>query len=278
MSRPLEFCAPGGQEIPEKSHIGASFGRAASAYDRSAELQRQVGEDLLAESIDSLPRPARILDLGAGTGYCTARLADIFPEARLYALDIAPDMLHRLRARMDKRGLAIPAIQGDAERLPLADACLDLAFSNLALQWCANLPAVCADIERILRPGGRFLFSTFGAGTLNELREAWAQADAYTHVNRFLSTQEIDAALASAGFAERSVKTRRMTASYSTVEDLMRALKGVGAHNVTRGRARGLTGKGRMRAMTDAYRALTPNSQILATFEIVLAQAQAKPG
>jgi hypothetical protein len=45
----------------------------------------------------------------------------------------------------------------------------------------------------------------------------------------------------------------RIVAGYSTVVDLMRELKAIGAHNVTQGRARGLTGRTRLAAMTRAF-------------------------
>jgi malonyl-CoA O-methyltransferase len=274
MSRALNSRRFSGQDIPEKRQVGPSFSRAASAYDRSAELQRQVGEDLLAGLGESFPSPGRILDVGAGTGYCTARLAETYPAAETIALDLAEGMLHTLRARMGGRRLFPHLLRGDAERLPLADACLDLIFSNLALQWCANLPAICADFKRMLRPGGRVRFSTFGEGTLSELREAWSRVDGYAHVNRFLAAAEVDEALAAAGFERRGVSVRRLTLAYPSVEDLMRALKGLGAHNITLGRARGLTGKGKMRAMTDAYRALMPAPGVVAGFEVILAEAE----
>jgi malonyl-CoA O-methyltransferase len=65
----------------------------------------------------------------------------------------------------------------------------------------------------------------------------------------------------------------RIVAGYSTVVDLMRELKAIGAHNVTQGRARGLTGRRRLEAMTQAYEQLRRDGKLPATWEVIHASA-----
>src|SRR3546814_20909946 len=93
----------------------------------------------------------------------------------------------------------------DAAALPLADASIDLLFSNLCLQWLPDLPAVFAGFRRVMRPGGRLLLSSFGPRTLNELREAFAAADAVEHVSQFAPIQQIGDALLAAGFRDPAI-------------------------------------------------------------------------
>jgi malonyl-CoA O-methyltransferase len=50
---------------------------------------------------------------------------------------------------------------------------VDLAVSNLMLQWC-DLDLAFAEIRRVLKPDGFVSFTTFGPDTLRELRAAWA--------------------------------------------------------------------------------------------------------
>lgn len=253
--------------LPEKRWVGRSFSRAAPGYDKVAALQRQVGEQLLAR-LQGLPSaPKTILDVGAGTGYCTARLAEIFPGADLIALDIAEGMLRTLAGRpvlAEARRIC-----GDAECLPLQGQSMDLVFSNVALQWCADLPAALAEFRRVLRPGGRMLFSSFGAATLCELRDAWAQADAYSHVNAFASRESVEAALAGSGCGGFEVHGEQRVLSYPSVDALLRELKRLGAHNVTANRARHLTGKGVFRKMLEAYAASMADGRVKASFEII---------
>ena len=69
----------------------------------------------------ALKPDAVVADLGAGTGYFSARLANMFPKATVYAVDLEPDMVKYLGERAKREGLAnlkpVQAAAGDA-RLP----------------------------------------------------------------------------------------------------------------------------------------------------------------
>ena len=54
----------------------------------------------------------------------------------------------------------------DALRLPFAEASADIVFSSLMLQWCDDLLIAFREVRRVLKPGGLFIFSTFGPDTL----------------------------------------------------------------------------------------------------------------
>ncbi len=259
----------------DKLWVGRSFSRAAAGYDRVAALQRQAGEGLLERLPDAVFSPGTILDLGAGTGYCTALLGNRFPAADMIALDIAEGMLSTIKQR---QGLPekVSRICGDAETLPLRDASVDLVFSNLALQWCTDLSAVMGELYRVLRPGGLLLFSTFGEATLWELREAWTKADHYTHVNTFVAKLAVETALTNASFACISVHNEHCGIAYSSVYALLCELKSLGAHNVTMNRPRHLTGKGVFRKMLEAYAAAMPPGRIEASFEVIYGQARSR--
>jgi malonyl-CoA O-methyltransferase len=254
--------------LPDKQWVGRSFSLAAFDYDAVAALQRDVGDRLLARLAEMACVPNTILDVGAGTGYCTARLAGRFPEADVFALDIAEGMLRTLHGRPGLQGKA-HTLCGDAESLPLRAHSVDLVFSNLALQWCHDLPAALAEFKRVLRPGGTVLFSTFATATLCELRAAWAKADGYSHVNAFVARPAVEAALAGLGLSDCRVGGERHTIAYPSVDALLRELKSLGAHNVTRNRPRHLTGKGVFNKMLAAYQDSSDEGRIEASFEIV---------
>jgi malonyl-CoA O-methyltransferase len=262
----------------KKSDVRASFDRAAEAYDAVAVLQREVGTRVM-ERLDLVRmQPQVLLDVGAGTGWCSATLAQRYPRARMLALDLAPAMLHRARQRFSalarwRRGHAF--ICGDAEALPVADASCDLLFSNLALQWCPDLERAFSEFRRVLRPGGLLMFSTFGPDTLKELRTSWAAADGAVHVNRFVDMHDVGDALVRAGLADPVMDMEHITLTYRDVGGLMRDLKGLGAHNVNAARQRGLTGKRRLQAMRQAYEAFRRDGVLPATHEVVYGHAWA---
>lgn len=232
----------------DKHAIAESFSRAAVSYDSVAELQRQVGLDLLHRLPDETV-PV-VVDLGCGTGYFGPLLQRRLTPDHLISIDLAQGMLQY--ARQYRAMTNTSWLCGDAESLPLADNSVDLIFSSLAIQWCENLPALCSEVARVLRPGGRFLFSTLGPGTLSELRTAWSSVDRYQHVNRFISFATLTDH-ARQYFSTVNIIEQPRVLLYNELRELTNELKGIGAHNISAGRQGGLTGKARVKAFKQAY-------------------------
>ncbi len=247
----------------DKRQVAESFGRAAASYDQAAAFQRQVGEDLLARLPDWRGF-ADIVDLGCGTGYFTRALGARF-EQPVRGLDIAEGMLRFARAQDGGRGDWVVA---DAEALPLADASQDLVFSSLALQWCPELDRALAEARRVLRPGGCMAFSTLLEGSLEELRESWRRVDGFVHVNRFTSLADLQMHLADAGFARWDCRVDTHVLRYGQLSELTRELKSLGAHNLNAGRPGGLTGRARLRALTEAYETFRQPGGLPATYQV----------
>ncbi|WP_304639606.1 malonyl-ACP O-methyltransferase BioC [Pseudomonas sp.] len=247
----------------DKRHIAESFGRAAATYDQAAEFQRKVGRDLMAR----LPRARKvsdILDLGCGTGYFTRALAEHYKRP-VVGLDLAEGMLRYARARSAGAGDWIVA---DAETLPVRSDSQDLLFSSLALQWCPSLGKALEEGRRVLRPGGCMAFTTLVDGTLDELRQSWSVVDGYVHVNRFGSRIELQAQLAAAGFNRWECRVEPYVLHYGQLSELTRELKALGAHNLNAGRPGGLTGRARLRALTEAYERFRQPEGLPATYQV----------
>ncbi|MEW8505955.1 MAG: malonyl-ACP O-methyltransferase BioC [Candidatus Thiodiazotropha sp.] len=261
--------------IIDKRQARVAFSRAASRYDEVALLQREIGQRMLQRLTYIRHQPKVVLDVGAGTGEATLGLKKHYRKARVVALDFALPMLQRAR----KRGgwLARPScVCGDAEQLPLADRSVDMIFSNAALQWCNDLQGTFTEFLRVLRPNGMLLFSTFGPDTLSELRASWSKVDGHSHVSPFPDMHDVGDAMVRAGLAEPVVDVDRMRLTYDDVSSLMRDLKTLGAHNVTSDRPRGLTGKGRLQAMCEAYEAFrADDNKLPASYEVVYGHAWA---
>lgn len=258
----------------DKRSVRASFERAAADYDRVAVLQREVGARLLERLALIRMAPQRILDLGTGTGHVARALLKRYSGARVVGMDIAEGML--AQARRHSGWWRRPRfVCGDIERLPFASHSVDMILSNLTLQWCNGLDAAFAEFRRVLRPGGTLLFTSFGPDTLRELRTSWAAADSYSHVNSFLDMHDVGDALVRAGLTEPVLDVERFTLTYPDLQGLVGDLKTLGAHNVTAGRARGLTGRGRWRAVREAYETHRVDGLLPATYEVVYGHAWA---
>lgn len=266
----------------DKVRIRQSFDAAAEHYNDAAVLQHEVGTRMLERLELIRIDPHTILDVGAGTGWQSRALEKRYRRTRVVAMDIAPRMLSVARRHIGWFGKYFGRqhfVCGDAECLPLTNHSVDLVFSNLTLQWCGALDQAFAEFQRVLRPGGLLMFSTFGPDTLKELRHSWRVADSDTtqsvHVNDFIDMHDVGDALLRTGLRDAVMDVEHFTLTYNDVYQLMRELKTIGAHNVAGERRHSLTGKQRLKAMMSAYEQFRRNEKLPATYEVVYGHAWA---
>ncbi|WP_374157700.1 class I SAM-dependent methyltransferase [Mycobacterium sp. G7A2] len=120
-----------------------SFGAEAAAYERGRPSYPPEAIDWL------LPDGARrVLDLGAGTGKLTTRLAERGLD--VVAVDPVPEMLELLTRSLPDT----PALLGTAEEIPLPDDSVDAVLVAQAWHWFDPERAI-QEVARVLRPGGR---------------------------------------------------------------------------------------------------------------------------
>jgi malonyl-CoA O-methyltransferase len=261
----------------DKAGVRAAFDRASQAYEAAAVLQSRVADELLGRLEPFEFQPRVILDLGAGTGRAAAQLKRRYRRALVIALDIAPGML-RQAVHHQHLFRRFERVCGDAARLPLESASVDIIFSNLMLQWCDPLDEAFAEVRRVLKPQGFFAFTTFGPDTLKELRSAWAEVDSHNHVNRFLDMHDVGDALVRAGLQEPVLDIDRTLVTYSDGMALMRDLKSIGARNATAGRPRSLLGRSRLQRVLSAYESFRRDGRLPATYEVVYGAAWGSAG
>jgi SAM-dependent methyltransferase len=100
----------------------------------------------------------RVLEVGSGAAQCSRWL--FAAGAEPVALDVSGEMLRRGQALGRASDLAVPLVQADAAALPLADGSFDLACSAYGgVPFVADSAAVMREVARVLRPGGRWVFS-----------------------------------------------------------------------------------------------------------------------
>ena len=100
----------------------------------------------------------RVLEIGCGAAQCARWLAG--QGAQVVAFDVSVEQL-RISREIDLRtGVRVPTVAADAIAIPCADGSFDLACSAFgALPFVADAAAALAEIARVLRPGGRLVFS-----------------------------------------------------------------------------------------------------------------------
>jgi ubiquinone/menaquinone biosynthesis C-methylase UbiE len=96
-----------------------------------------------------------IVEIGPGTG---VNLAYLPRDIALVAIEPSPPMRRYLGERAAALGRSLTLLDGTAERLPLPDRSVDAVVSTLVLCSVADPAATLAEVRRVLKPGGRFLF------------------------------------------------------------------------------------------------------------------------
>src|SRR4051812_30277535 len=104
--------------------------------------------------LDRLHQPAgrRWLDIGCGTGSVTNAILERAP-ASVVGVEPAPAFRAVAAERFADRA-DVEIVAGGAERLPVADASVDVAVSGLVLNFVADPAAAVAEMMRVTTPGG----------------------------------------------------------------------------------------------------------------------------
>ena len=101
-----------------------------------------------------------VLDVGTGTGVVAITAARA--GAQVSALDLTPELLEQARenARIARQE-AIAWVEGDAEKLPYADASFDVVLSQFGHMFAPRPEVAISEMRRVLKPGGRIAFATW---------------------------------------------------------------------------------------------------------------------
>ncbi len=133
----------------------AQFDNLAPRWDQMRSADPLASLDRALEDVGG--SPARVLDLGTGTGLGAFLVARRFPEAEVVGVDLAPRMVEEARRKTPPELAGrVSFQQADASRLPFPDAAFDLVT-------LANMIPFFDELARVTAPGGSVAFS-FSAG------------------------------------------------------------------------------------------------------------------
>jgi len=157
----------------QAGHGQAGHGHGAhglpESMDDLLELDAKVLQDYWTAALDwvrdaAAPlSPARLLDLGAGTGTGALGLALRFPGATVAAVDVEPDAIERIRGKVQERGLAdrVRAVEADLDGAWPDLGPLDLTWASMSLHHLADPGAALREVLAVTRPGGMIAVAEF---------------------------------------------------------------------------------------------------------------------
>ncbi len=122
----------------------------------------------------------RILELGCGDGTLWKNELAEFPEmVELVLSDVSRGMLRDARRNLStiKTKCKVYYENFDCHKIPHKNESFDLVIANHVLFYCEDIFKVCREVERILKPGGRFVCSTYGNHHMKEVNDLMTEFD-----------------------------------------------------------------------------------------------------
>jgi SAM-dependent methyltransferase len=195
-----------GAEPLQRPHSGVAWANAKFFELIDGYLHRRLGARKEALFADL---PSTVVELGAGAGASMRYLA---PGTRLVAVEPNPFAHDALRRTAERHGIELEIQEHRAEATGLAGESVDAVICTLVLCTVDHPAAALAEVRRILRPGGRFVFIEHvesGPGPLRTMqrliRRPWRYAFDGCHL-----TRDTAAAINAAGFAEVRIEKYRL--------------------------------------------------------------------
>lgn len=249
-------CGSGCRPVPEEvvSNISKGVGYSdadLAAVPEGANLGLGCGNPL---AFSALKEGDVVLDLGSGAGFDSFLAARrVGKTGRVIGVDMTPEMIAKARANAKTGGYDnVEFLLGDIEALPLPDCSVDVAISNCVINLAPDKEKVFQELNRVLRPGGRFMVSDLVL--LKELPEqVRTSVEAYVGcvAGAILKNQYL-AIIRATGFEDVHVvdescaavdlddpELRRLAEQYvgtdkSRIEDLIHSVASIKVHGVKR--------------------------------------------
>ncbi len=136
----------------------------ARRYNKETEKwMRSVSKSFVSAAKKWGITDSKVLDVGTGPGLLAIEFAKRIPEVRVIGLDLSDVVLELARDNVQKSGasLRVSFEKGDAENMPLEDDTFDLVISSNTLHLIKNPIRMFNEIQRVLKPKGKFLISDF---------------------------------------------------------------------------------------------------------------------
>lgn len=147
-----------------REKINQDFSKAAKIYEKEAELQNRVSDEICELIKPLINNDNLIVDIGCGTGRIARNLIKYINPKQIYQTDLADEML----LQAVKNGAFTRCC--DMHNMTFKDAMFDIVVSSLAIQWSNNLNQILNEILRVTQNNGKICLATLGDKTFAELK------------------------------------------------------------------------------------------------------------
>jgi len=261
----------------DRRQVQRHFSASAAGYDDCAAVQKKVAHKVAGMIRSAGPLGGRFLEVGTGTGFLARIILEQNPGCRGMVSDLAHAMTLTASTRLPEAWAA----DLDATALPLRSGSMALVCSASVYQWVENLPAAFRESRRVLQPGGAFVFALFGIDTLHELKRSYREAMRIEgakdpdYLLTLPDTDTVASALGASGFTDFHVHGEHECENHPSLESLLKSIKGVGAHNASQHRPRGLASRRVMRRLGEIYhRRYAEGGMLPATYHVIYGVAR----
>lgn len=223
---------------PSHAAVAGVFNLAAADYDGPALRFFAFCADRLVMRLHPAPGE-KILDVAAGTGAVTLAAAQaVGPSGRVIAVDLAEGMLERLARKLEKFGIDnVDLHVMDAAALAFRRDYFHHVVCSFGLFFLRDMAAALAGWARVLRPGGKLVFTAFGPSAFEPMkhlllarleREGIDTGMSAQTANRLTDPEACRALLAGAGLVDISVETAQLGYHLLKAEDWWEVVWGGG--------------------------------------------------
>lgn len=235
----------------DKLALSNRFGASSNSYENVTPVQEAMGLRLLTQVQQRMSGKSvhKILELGCGTGRLTRRLAELYPEAVIVAVDISPEMIAYARKQYPQAHYVVADAEDYVFELQQQ---FDLIISNATIQWFEKLEATLIKTKSLLVSDGLLAIATFGEKTFIELATAFNQAydlnrmQRRSHVVAMPAVEDLRSILPGATLIEDHFHS-----AFKDVRAFMKSIKDAGAVNSLSNRQ--AISKTILSSMTDIY-------------------------
>ena len=201
-----------------KQNIVNTFELVAGVYDGPAQRYFIFAADQMVE----MAKPGfdeRVLDIATGTGHAAIAAAHYVGEARrVHAIDLSHNMLAQAKKKCEHLGVFnMDFFEMDAENLEFKDDYYDIILCSFGLFFVNDIVKTLQGWQRVLKTGGRVVFTTFTTNAFKPYIKSFANAmESFGvtidggHFSRLNDTEKCRAVLSEAGFSDIQTETRQL--------------------------------------------------------------------